>query len=375
MNKYWYLTIGIIIGLAIGGVLVYTIQNHEIKANPATNITTFNVGAAGTLKFSFSQLLSIYSNYFPSVQQGSPFFAGSGEVAQKEVTTKSYSIVAAADTSTIPSVLFPANLSDYEIAFGYTQMTIIVDLNTPYGREVYSLWNQSIQQIPYSDTWNDTWRNIFNIIALNPNTVVGVSNPFTDPSGYQAQCMLKLAGLTFYGNSSYLWSAIYSNPSKYIMRNTETDLLSLMTANNTVQFILSAYLSNAIPQVQYYQQNGYNITYITLPSAINLGDLSYVNYYKQVNVTWTQLGTTKTFSCKPVIYTITIPSNVQNKQASIDFILLIYSPIGQQVLKSFGIRPINPGIIYGNYTDVPQEIKIFTIPLDNVTNMKGLFPG
>ncbi len=70
-----------------------------------------------------------------------------------------------------------------------------------------------------------------------------------------------------------------------MMRNTEIDLLTLMTSGQ-VDFILSAYESNAIPQTQTY----HNTVFITLPPFINLGNLSYVNYYHQVNVTWTENG-------------------------------------------------------------------------------------
>ncbi|MFP3171932.1 MAG: substrate-binding domain-containing protein [Acidilobus sp.] len=386
-SSIWlYLAVGLIIGLAIGAGVGYvavprkTATMTATKA-PATTTTTtstsssapFTIGAAGTLKFSFGQLLSMYKAYNPSIVEGQPLFAGSGEVAQKEATTQVFSLVASADTTTIPSVLFPKYAS-YEMAFGVTQMVIIVDLETPAGREVYSLWRQAQQETPMSAEWNQTWEKIFDIIALNPSTVVGVSNPFTDPSGYQAQCVLKLAGLAFMHNASYYWDAVYNNVNKYQMRNTEIDLLTLMYANNSVQFVLSAYTSNAMPQTEAYQAKGFNMTYITLPPFINLGNLSYVNFYHQVNVTWTELGQTKTFACNPVVYTATIPFSAPNQQAAIGFLLLLFSPAGQRVLESYGINPIVPAVVYGNYSAVPAPLKPFTVPLANESYLSSIFP-
>jgi len=370
------LALGLVLGLLVGFGVAYMLQSGYRPPQTATQTLAaagrqqaFAVGAAGTLKFAFNKLLNVYSQLYPSVPLGKPLYEGSGKLAQDETTTKQFSLVAAADTTTIPNVLFKNNLTDYEIAFGLTQMAIMVNLNTTAGREVYGLWQQAQRLQPLSSQWNATWRQILGIIALNSSTTVGVSDPFTDPSGYQAMCMLKLAGLTFFGNSSTLFNAIYGNPSKYVMRTTEVDLLSLMAAGQ-IQFVLSAYLSNAIPQVEEYK----GLAYITLPPQINLGSLDYVPYYHMVSVSWTEAGATKTFQCNPVIYTLTVPRTAPNPQAAVDFALLIFSPQGRQILKSFGIEPIVPGVAYGNYSDVPAQLKPYVVPLSQVPQYSPAFP-
>jgi molybdate/tungstate transport system substrate-binding protein len=374
-----WLIVGLIVGLVVGFAIGYVTVPPKVVTKTVTkyvNVTVstvstapFVVGAAGTLKFAFGDILNVMQSMYPSITIAPPLFKGSGEVAHTEVTTQQFSAVASADTTTIPSVLFP-NYTNYEIAFGVTQMVIIVNLNTTAGQEVYSLWQQAQSYPPLSAQYNATWQEIWNIIALNSSTVVGVSNPFTDPSGYQAQCVVKLAGLAFFNNASYLYDAIYTNPSKYMMRNTEIDLLTLMAAGQ-VDFILSAYKSNAIPQTRGY----YNMVFITLPPFINLGDLSYVNYYHQVSVTWTENGVTKTFACNPVVYTITIPFQAPNKQAAEYFLLLLFSPIGQEIMEENGIKPIVPGIVYGNYSAVPNVIKPFVAPLSQYPQYASIFPS
>jgi molybdate/tungstate transport system substrate-binding protein len=378
-NSAVWLIVGLIVGLVVGFAIGYVTVPPKVVTKTVTkyvNVTVstvstapFVVGAAGTLKFAFGDILNVMQSMYPSITIAPPLFKGSGEVAHTEVTTQQFSAVASADTTTIPSVLFP-NYTNYEIAFGVTQMVIIVNLNTTAGQEVYSLWQQAQSYPPLSAQYNATWQEIWNIIALNSSTVVGVSNPFTDPSGYQAQCVVKLAGLAFFNNASYLYDAIYTNPSKYMMRNTEIDLLTLMAAGQ-VDFILSAYESNAIPQTREY----HNMVFITLPPFINLGDLSYVNYYHQVSVTWTENGVTKTFVCNPVVYTITIPFQAPNKQAAEYFLLLLFSPIGQEIMEENGIKPIVPGIVYGNYSAVPNVIKPFVAPLSQYPQYASIFPS
>jgi len=378
-NSAVWLIVGLIVGLVVGFAIGYVTVPPKVVTKTVTkyvNVTVstvstapFVVGAAGTLKFAFGDILNVMQSMYPSITIAPPLFKGSGEVAHTEVTTQQFSAVASADTTTIPSVLFP-NYTNYEIAFGVTQMVIIVNLNTTAGQEVYSLWQQAQSYPPLSAQYNATWQEIWNIIALNSSTVVGVSNPFTDPSGYQAQCVVKLAGLAFFNNASYLYDAIYTNPSKYMMRNTEIDLLTLMAAGQ-VDFILSAYESNAIPQTREY----HNMVFITLPPFINLGNLSYVNYYHQVSVTWTENGVTKTFVCNPVVYTITIPFQAPNKQAAEFFLVLLFSSIGQEIMEENGIKPIVPGIVYGNYSAVPNVIKPFVAPLSQYPQYASIFPS
>ncbi|MFB6490378.1 MAG: substrate-binding domain-containing protein [Thermoproteus sp. AZ2] len=394
MDAKW-LAVGLIVGLVIGIAAGYFAHTPSPAPTTATTITAtatatttstvtttatvtasapatapFAIGAAGTLKFSFTDLLNIYSNLYPYIKAAPPYFKGSGAVAQEEVNTKQFSLVAAADTTTIPSVLFKSGLADYEIAFGATQMAIIVNLNTTAGQEVYRLWLQAQNETPLTAQWNATWTQIFSIIALSPNVVVGVSNPFTDPSGYQAICMLRLAGLTFFNNMSYLVDAIYNNTNKYVMRNTETDLLPVM-ASGQIQFILSAYVSNAVVQVKQYA----NVTYITLPPQVSLGSLKYADYYHQANFNWTEVGVTKYFVCNPVVYTFTIPNTAPNPQGAVYYALLLFSPQGQKILRDNGIMPITPGIVFGNYSDVPALLRPYVIPVSQVPQYAAIFPS
>ena len=260
---YAFLIIGLLIGVAIGFSIGYFTNQSQISSlntkvanlqtsesnslvSLASNGKPFAVGAAGTLTYAFGSELTTFEAQYPSITVAPPLFEGSSLVAQEENLTQSLSLEAAADTTAMPTVLFP-NLANYEIAFGQTQMVIIVNLQSSAGQELYNMWTAAKGLTVNSTAWTTAWQNMFTLIALNTTTVVGVSNPFTDPSGFQAAGMIRLAGLTFFGNVTYLYDAIYNNPSKYVMANSEDDLVPLMQTDH-IDFITSAYESNAIPQ-------------------------------------------------------------------------------------------------------------------------------
>ena len=375
---YAFLIIGLLIGVVIGFSVGYFTDQSQINslntkvANLQTSETSslvslassgkpFAVGAAGTLTYAFGSELTTFEAQYPSITVAPPLFEGSSLVAQDENFTQSLSLEAAADTTAMPTVLFP-NLANYEIAFGQTQMVIIVNLQSSAGQELYNMWTATKGLTVNSTAWNTAWQQMFTLIALNTTTVVGVSNPFTDPSGFQAAGMIRLAGLTFFNNVTYLYDAIYNNPSRYVMANSEDDLVPLMQTDH-IDFITSAYESNAIPQTE----NQTSLAWITLPTQVNLGVLANTLYYNEANFNYTELGTTQSFVVNPVIYCVTIPTVSTNSAAATLFIQNLYTKAGQSILELYGITPFSQGIVYpsASYSNVPSVIKPYTAPVNS----------
>jgi len=374
---YAFLIIGLLIGVVIGisvGYFTYSSQisslNSKVanlQASETSSLVSlassgkpFAVGAAGTLTYAFGSELTAFEKQYPSITVAPPLFEGSGLVAQDENLTQSLSLEAAADTTAMPTVLFP-NLASYEIAFAQTPMVIIVNLQTSAGQELYNMWTAAKGLAVNSTAWTTAWQQMFTLIALNSTTVVGVSNPFTDPSGFQAAGMIRLAGLYFFGNVTYLYDAIYNNPSRYVMANSEDDLVPLMQTDH-IDFITSAYESNAIPQTN--QTPG--TAWITLPTQVNLGVLADTPYYNQANFDYTELGSTQSFVVNPVVYCVTIPTVSTNSAAATLFIQNLYTSAGQSILEQYGITPFSQGIVYpsASYSSVPSVLQPYTAPVN-----------
>jgi molybdate/tungstate transport system substrate-binding protein len=385
-KAYALIIIGVLVGAAIGfglGYAVYVPQinslNSKVKLQSSlvtlASNSPFAVGAAGTLAGAFGSVLTAFYEQYPSIPYAPPLFEGSGLVASTENLTKQFSLEAAADTTAMPSALFP-KIANYEIAFGQTQMVVIVNLQSSAGTELYNLWKSAQGLAVMSTQWNNSWHQMFTLIALNSSTKVGISNPFTDPSGYQAAGMIRLAGLTFFnGNMSKLYDAIYDNSSRFTMQNTETNLVPLVQPDH-IDFILSAYESNAIPQTGNSTQT--HLAYITLPYAVNLGVLSDLSYYHLANFSLSPANfslatSTESFVVNPVIYCVTIPIPSTNAAAANLFVQTLFNKSGQNILEQYGITPFLPGIVYGNYTAVPSPIELLTTPVN--ATYSSLFPS
>jgi ABC-type molybdate transport system substrate-binding protein len=148
------------------------------------------------------------------------------------------------------------------------------------------------------------------------------------------------------------------------MANSEDDLVPLMQTDH-IDFITSAYESNAIPQTA----NQTSLAWITLPTQVNLGVLGNTPYYNEANFDYTELGATQSFVVNPVLYCVTIPMLSTNPAAATLFIQYLYTSAGQSILEKYGITPFSQGIVWpaANASNVPSVIKPYTVPVNSTT--------
>jgi len=57
----------------------------------------------------------------------------------------------------------------------------------------------------------------------------------------------------------------------------------------------------------------------------------------------------------PILYDVTIPSNTPDQNMATTFVKALLSPMGQQILRTSGLTPLNPIYIY-NQQAVPTSI-------------------
>jgi molybdate/tungstate transport system substrate-binding protein len=180
-------------------------------------------------------------------------------------------------------------------------------------------------------------------VVTRPGVIVGVSNKDTDPSGSQAIFMVKLAGLLYYGNSSYIYDQLYVTKAakhELIVVPTETTL-DAQLETGAVDYVLT-YSSEAI---------SHKLQYLNLDPKVNLSNLTLAEWYSQVNVT----AEGKLTKGAPILYDLTIPSNSPDPTMGAAFIKDLFSSQGQAILESTGLRPLNPVYIY-NQAAVPSDI-------------------
>jgi molybdate/tungstate transport system substrate-binding protein len=97
-----------------------------------------------------------------------------------------------------------------------------------------------------------------------------------------------------------------------------------------------------------------NISYVTLPDQINLGDPALAATYETVH--WTNPTTKVVSNGGPIVFTITIPSTAHDQAAALAFVNFILSSQGQALLQKNGLlaTPIKAS---GDASAVPQSLQ------------------
>ncbi len=97
-----------------------------------------------------------------------------------------------------------------------------------------------------------------------------------------------------------------------------------------------------------------HISYITLPEQVNLGNPSLATTY--ATVTWTNPKTKQVSKGGPIVYTVTIPSTVQNQAGAQAFVAFLLSAQGQNLLQGNGLLS-TPFALTGDASSVPQSLQ------------------
>jgi molybdate/tungstate transport system substrate-binding protein len=312
------LIIVLLVGLGVGYGIGY--YSGLSSVHPPT---TLLIDGAGTLAVPWNGVVnSVLRQEYPTLSYNY-IFEGSG-LAANEITqaNKSFDVYGSADYRIIPEQLMPTYASWY-IIFASNAMTVMYTNHSKFANEI-------------------TPQNWYQVIT-RPGVIVGVSNKDTDPSGAQAIIMLKLAGLEYYNNASYLYDQIYITKkanNELVVVPTETTL-NPQLETGTVDYVLT-YSSEAI---------SHHYPYLDLDSKVNLSNVTLSDWYAQANVTIKG----KVTRGAPVLYDLTIPMNSPDPAMGVAFIKALFSPQGQEILHSSGITPLNPVDIY-NPSAVPPDI-------------------
>jgi len=98
-------------------------------------------------------------------------------------------------------------------------------------------------------------------------------------------------------------------------------------------------------------QNG--LSYIELPVGMDLSSQENADKYATVLVKRISGTTTTTDPATPIIYAVTVPLNARSPEQGLEFIKILISKTGQDILTADGQEPIVPALGYDN---VPAEL-------------------
>jgi len=264
---------------------------------------------AGSLSVPFKQLSDEYEKRNPGIRiLLEP--AGSLVCARKITELKKpCDIIASADYLVIDELIVPEYAS-WSIRFATNELVIAFQEKSKYSSEIDS------------SNWMD--------ILLRDDVTYARSDPDSDPCGYRSVLAFKLAEK--YYDMEGLEARLTSKDRDYI-RPKEVDLVALVEANATDYMF--QYKSVAIQ---------HNLKYIELPDYINLGNPSLNDYYHSVSLT--VKGNSPDSKIRVfgdyINYSLSVLTDAVSKSEAIDFVSLILSSEGQEIIRKCGQDPIVP---------------------------------
>lgn len=305
--------------------------------------TPLKVFHAGSLAKPFEKIEQQFENRYNFDVQREAY----GSVtAIKQVTElgKTPDIIAVADYSLIPKMMVP-DYADWYIQFARNRMVIAYTNQSRYASEIDE----------------NNWYEILG----RPDVRFGFSNPNADPCGYRSLMVIQLAEV-HHDNSTIFDDLIENNAN--IIVSYENNVYSIEVPQtedlgpNTDKVeiteksvnLLAKLTEGSVDYAFEYRsvavQNGFN--FVELPAEIDLSGTEFENTYKQVKV----FSGGKWHTGKPIVYGVTIPKNAPHREGAIEFVKLLISGKGQQVLQNCGQPPIVPPVA-SSIDKLPEKLQ------------------
>ncbi len=279
---------------------------------------------AGSLSVPFREISSEFQKQFPGISVKAEA-AGSRACARKICDLqRECDIMASADHRVVANLLMPT-YADFNIRFALNEMVI-----------AYTDKSISSDKVT-SDNWYE--------LLLKDEVIFGRSEPNLDPCGYRTLMVFQLAEK--YYEVAGLSDELQKKDA--CMRPKETDLLVLLEAGEIDYLFI--YRSVAT-------QHGLKM--ILLPDEVNLKSAKFAELYNTatVSVSGKKVGQFITCRGEPMEYSVTIPKNSQNPEAAREWIALLLSKKGREIMERNG-QPFIKQVRVDGFSELPDELKPF----------------
>ena len=286
-------------------------------------VETITILHAGSLAVPFKEMEAEFEAIHPNVDIQCE--SASSGVTIRKVTQlgKDAEIVASADYSLIPDLMFP-EFADWYVTFARNQMVIAYTDKSKFAGEINK------------DNWYD--------ILTREGVEYGHSD-LMDPCGYRTLLVWQLAEKHY--NEPGLYEKLQQGCPERNIRPKSVQLVALLQSGDLDY--ASEYRSVA-------QQHG--LKFIELPTEIDLSDIKFEDFYAQskVDIPGKEPGTTIVKKGKPIVYGITIPRNAPRPDLAIAFMKYLLGEKGQAVMNRNGQPSIVPAVP-SDPNKIPDELK------------------
>ncbi len=283
---------------------------------------TLTIYHAGSLTIPFDDITGEFNKLYPDIKVQTE--ASGSVTAIRKVTQlgKKAGIVASADYTLIPEMMFP-EYAEWYIIFATNQMVLAYTDNSRFGDEINR------------DNWYE--------ILQRDGVKYGRSDPDRDPNGYRTLMVWQLA--EDYYNTPELYDKLYGAAGELI-RPKEVDLIALLESGD---------LDYAFNYLSVARQHKLN--FVELPTEINLSSQEFRDYYSKatVEIAGKKPGETITKTGKPIVYGITIPKNAPHPELAILWVSFLLSSDGMAIMEANGQPPIIPAVT-NDKSKLPDEL-------------------
>jgi molybdate/tungstate transport system substrate-binding protein len=319
---------------------------------------TLSVFHAGSLAVPLTSLKTEFeaqhSNVDVVLTSGGSATIISDAIAQEDAGESPPDIIASADYSLIPSKMYAGNYSDWYIAFARNAMVLCYRDNAPGSADIVS--------------GNRTW---YDIIRNDPVSY-GHADPDQDPCGYRTLMVVQLAqeyycdnatsfNLTPDSNACGLYDALIPGGPDDRGRIGGTNTTARPGGSAEVVAAKSVDLINALQtgDLDYafeYRSVAvqHDLNYVDLADHINLSKIDaelpgVEEFYTTASVeTLKDPGPPPTYSTQygaAIVYGVTIPAHAENTELAAEFISLLLSATGKEIMETENGQPmLNPPI-------------------------------
>jgi len=306
-------------------LIIFVSCNISDKNNNSEEIMIFH---AGSLSVPFKEIAEEFEKENPGINVVLEA-AGSRQCARKITDlNRVCDVMASADYKVINNLLIP-EYAEWNIKFASNEMVIVYHSKSRINAKINK------------DNWYE--------ILMNDDVAFGRSDPNSDPCGYRAVLVSKLAEK--YYKQTDLAEKLLQKDVNYI-RPKEVDLIGLLETN-VIDYIF-LYRSVA-------EQHG--LKYIILPDSINLNNPKLAGLYATVTVDITGKKPDETITKKgePIVYGVTIPKNAPNKEIAIKFVeFLLTREKGMAIMEKNGQQSLVPSLTK-TYKKIPKELKQYVL--------------
>ena len=310
-----------IVSIALALVLLLTLIAGCSKSEEVT--PTLTIFGAGSLAVPFKEMEKEFEEIHPNVDVECEFASSGVTIRKVTELGKGAEIVASADYSLIPDLMFP-EFADWYVTFARNHMVIAYTDKSRFANEVNK------------DNWYD---------ILTREGVEYAHSDLMDPCGYRTLLVWQLAEKHY--DVPGLYQKLMQNCPEKNIRPKSVQLVALLQSGD---------FDYAFEYRSVAQQH--NLEFLELPTEIDLSDIKFEDFYAQstIDIPGKEPGTTVAKKGKPIVYGVTIPKNAPSRELAIAFMKYLLGEKGQAIMNKNGQLSIVPAVA-NDLSKLPDELR------------------